>query len=55
MTLRRFKNKAKKKPIEELLETLITLNEDYYMCMKFTSENPLPPYPEEDIRYITTL
>ena len=55
MTLRIFKNKAKKKSIEELLETLITLNEDYYLCMKFMSENLFLPYPEQDIRYITIL
>ena len=55
MTLRRFKNKVKKKSIEELLETLVKLNEDYYLCMKFMSENPFLPYPEEDIRYITIL
>ena len=55
MTLRKFKNKAKRKSIEELLETLITLNEEYYMCKKFISENPFPPHPEEDIRHITIL
>ena len=55
MTLRKFKNKAKRKSIEELLETLITLNEEYYMGKKFISENPFPPHPEEDIRYITIL
>ena len=55
MTLRKFKNKAKRKSIEELLETLITLNEAYYLRMKFMSENPFPPHPEEDIRYITIL
>ena len=53
--MRKFKNKAKRKSIKELLETLITLNEEYYMCMKFMSENPFPPHPEADIRYITIL
>ena len=55
MTLRRFKTKAKKKSIEELIETLVILNRDYYLCIKLVFENPFPPHPEEDARYITIL
>ena len=55
MALRRFKNKAKRKSIGELIETLVILNRDYYLCIKLVSENPFPPHPEEDRRYMTIL
>ena len=52
MTLSKFKNKTRRKSTEELFELLITFNKEYYLCLKLLAENPSPPCPQEDKKYI---
>ena len=55
MTLRKYKNKTKKKSVEALYRELINVNQEYYTALKLHTQNQSPLNPEKDKKYIEIL
>jgi len=55
MSKRRYKAKTYRKNLQELRFQLINLNIEFYTALKFYYQNPSPPHPEEDIKFINTI
>ena len=55
MNRRKFKAKTYRKNIDECKKLLIELNITYYTALKLYLQNPCPPHPEEDIKFISTI
>ena len=55
MTLRKYKTKIKKKPVEALYRELINVNQEYYTALKLYTQNQSPSNPEKDKKYIEIL
>ena len=54
MTLKKFKNKTKRKTTEELTVSLIDLNYQYYTALKYYISNKNKP-SKEDEKFLITL
>ena len=55
MTLKKFKNKTKRKSSEELIKQLIELNTTYYTALKYYTTNKNKPSKEEDEKFLIIL
>ncbi len=55
MTLRKFKNKIKRKSNEELMRTLINLNKEYYGILKIIYETTTSAVTNKDREQINLL
>ena len=52
---KKFQNRLKLKTTHELLILLCDLHINYYSCMRIFLDNPSPPRPDKDIKYLQNL
>ena len=55
MSLNKFERKLRIKTQDEVLKTLLNLNNTYYLALKLRAENTNPIYPIQDEKLIEKL
>ena len=55
MSLNKFERKLRIKTQDEVLKTLLNLNNTYYLALKLRAENTNPTYPIQDEKLIEKL